>query len=374
MQLQLIATSTTGLEAVVAQELKDLGLSPRNSDFATGRTLFEGGVSDLIKANLWCRCAGKILVQLAEFDVSNDFDVIFDAVKAIEWENWAPRNANFHVEGRSVRSKITSVPALQRTVKKAIVDRLCGVWGLTSLPETGPTYTVEISLLKDRATITLDSTGRGLHRRGYRLMNVVAPLRETLAAALVKLSVWRPGRPLIDPFCASGTIPIEAALIGRNIAPGLKRSFDAEGWPIIPRNLWDEARDEARAAIRPTLSEKIYGSDIDETSLKFARRHAVDAGVDEDVVFKRRDFRDLTDDREYGCVICNPPYGERMLELKQAEELYRIMGRKFSKDKGNTYYIISPHESFETFFGRPADKRRKLYNGMIKCQLFMYFR
>lgn len=372
MQLQLIATSTTGLEAVVAQELKDLGLSPRNSDFAVGRTLFEGGVSDLIKANLWCRCAGKILVQLAEFNVSNDFDVIFDAVKAIEWENWAPRNANFHIEGRSVRSKITSVPALQRTVKKAIVDRLCGVWGLTSLPETGPTYTVEISLLKDRATITLDSTGRGLHRRGYRLMNVVAPLRETLAAALVKLSVWRPGRPLIDPFCASGTIPIEAALIGRNIAPGLKRSFDAEGWPIVPRNLWNEAREEARAAIRPTLSEKIYGSDIDETSLKFARQHAVNAGVDADVVFSRRDFRDLTDDREYGCVVCNPPYGERLGDVAQLRPLYESIPAVLSKLPTWSHYIITSWRDFEKTIGQDATRRRKLYNSRVECVYYQF--
>ncbi|MBR4104844.1 MAG: bifunctional 23S rRNA (guanine(2069)-N(7))-methyltransferase RlmK/23S rRNA (guanine(2445)-N(2))-methyltransferase RlmL [Thermoguttaceae bacterium] len=372
MQLQLIATSTTGLESVVAQELKDLGLSPRNSDFAIGRTHFEGDFSDLIKANLWLRCAGKILVQLAEFDVSNDFDVIFDAVKAIEWESWAPRNANFHVEGRSVRSKITSVPALQRTVKKAIVDRLCGVWGLTSLPETGPTYTVEISLLKDRATLTLDSTGRGLHRRGYRLMNVVAPLREPLAAALVKLSVWRPGRPLIDPFCASGTIPIEAALIGRNIAPGLKRSFDAEGWPLIPRNLWDEAREEARAAIRPTLGEKIYGSDIDETSLKFARQHAVNAGVDEDVVFKRRDFRDLTDDREYGCVVCNPPYGERLGDVAQLRPLYESIPAVLSKLPTWSHYIITSWRDFEKTIGQEATRRRKLYNSRVECVYYQF--
>ncbi|MBQ5788788.1 MAG: class I SAM-dependent methyltransferase, partial [Thermoguttaceae bacterium] len=287
-------------------------------------------------------------------------------------ENWAPRNANFHVEGRSVRSKITSVPALQRTVKKAIVDRLCGVWGLTSLPETGPTYTVEISLLKDRATITLDSTGRGLHRRGYRLMNVVAPLRETLAAALVKLSVWRPGRPLIDPFCASGTIPIEAALIGRNIAPGLKRSFDAEGWPVIPRNLWNEAREEARAAIRPTLSEKIYGSDIDETSLKFARQHAVNAGVDEDVVFKRRDFRDLTDAREYGCVVCNPPYGERLGDVAQLRPLYESISAVLSKLPTWSHYIITSWLDFEKTIGQEATRRRKLYNSRVECVYYQF--
>ncbi len=372
MQLQLIATSTTGLESVVAQELKELGLSPRNSDFAVGRTYFEGDFAALIKANLWLRCAGKILVQLAEFDVSNDFDVIFDAVKAIEWENWAPRDANFHVEGRSVRSQITSVPALQRTVKKAIVDRLRDVWGLTTLPETGPTYTVEISLLKNRATITLDSTGRGLHRRGYRLMNVVAPLRETLAAALVKLSVWRPERPLIDPFCASGTIPIEAALIARNIAPGLKRSFDAEGWPVIPRPLWNEAREEARAAIRPTLKEKIHGSDVDETALKFARQHAVNAGVDEDVVFKRRDFRDLTDDRAYGCVICNPPYGERLGDVAQLRPLYESIPAVLSKLPTWSHYVITSWLDFEKTIGQQATRRRKLYNSRVECVYYQF--
>lgn len=372
MQLQLVATSTTGLESVVAQELKDLGLTPRNSDFAVGRTFFEGDFSDLIKANLWLRCAGRVLVQLAEFDVSNDFDVIFDAVRAIEWENWAPRDANFHVEGRSVRSQITSVPALQRTVKKAIVDRLCGVWGLTALPETGPTYTVEISLLKNRATLTLDSTGRGLHRRGYRLMNVVAPLRETLAAALVKLSVWRPGRPLIDPFCASGTIPIEAALIARNIAPGLKRSFDAEGWPVVPRSLWNAAREEARDAILPTLKEKIHGYDIDEESLKFARQHAVNAGVDEDVVFKRRDFRDLTDDRAYGCVICNPPYGERLGDVARLRPLYESIPAVLSKLPTWSHYVVTSWLDFEKTIGQRATRRRKLYNSRLECVYYQF--
>ena len=217
---QFIATSTVGLESVVAKELRNLGFSPRNSDFCVGRTYFKGDFSDLIKANLWLRTAGKVLILLTEFEVTDNFDVIFDEVRKIEWEGLAPKDAQFIVEGRSVHSTITSVPALQRTVKKAIVDRLLQRWNLTTLSETGPQYIVEISLYKNKATITLDTTGRGLHRRGYRVMNVVAPLRETIASALIQLSVWNPDRPLIDPFCGSGTIPIEAAMIGRNIAPG----------------------------------------------------------------------------------------------------------------------------------------------------------
>lgn len=370
--LQLVATSTTGLESVVSNELKGLGYAPRNSAVGVGRTYFEGGFSDLVKANLWLRTAGKVLVVLAEFDVSNDFDVIFDAVRAIEWESFAPKDARFLVEGRSVRSTITSVPALQRTVKKAIVDRLSRVWGVSTLSETGPLYTVEISLLKDRATITLDSTGRGLHRRGYRTMNVAAPLRETLASALVQLSVWKPGRPLIDPFCASGTIPIEAAMIGRNIAPGLKRTFVSQGWPIIPENVWKEAREEAQAAALPPLKEKIHGSDIDAEALKFARQHAVAAGVDEDVVFYQRDFYDLEDNREYGCVICNPPYGDRIGDLGTLRPLYESIPAVLSKLPTWSHFIITNWLDLEKTIGREATRRRKLYNSRIECVYFQF--
>jgi len=228
MNFQLIATSTMGLEAVVARELRQLGYTPDISATEVGHTSFTGNYADIIKANLWLRTAGKILIQLAKFPVFNDFDAIFDTVSAIEWENWMPANANILVEGRSVRSTITSVPALQRTVKKAIVNRLMKLWHLNRLPEDGPVYGVEISLLKDRATITLDTTGYGLHRRGYLKLNTVTPLRETLASALVQLSVWTPERPLLDPFCGAGTIPIEAAMLAQNIAPGLKRTFAAE--------------------------------------------------------------------------------------------------------------------------------------------------
>ena len=361
-----------GLESVVANELKKLGYAPRISDVATGRIFFEGELRDLVKANLWLRTAGKVLITVSEFDVSNDFDVIFDAVRAIAWEDLAPKDARFLIEGRSVRSTITSVPALQRTVKKAIVDRLSRVWGTATLPETGPLFTVEISLLKDRASITLDSTGRGLHRRGYRVMNVAAPLRETLASALVQLSVWKPGRPLLDPFCASGTIPIEAAMLGRNIAPGLNRTFVSQGWPILPAQLWEEAREEARAAITPPLEEKIHGSDVDAEALSFARRHAVSAGVDEDVVFFQRDFRDLDDKREYGCVICNPPYGDRLSDPESLRPLYESIPAVLSKLPTWSHYIITDWPDFEKTIGQTATRRRKLYNSRIECTYFQF--
>jgi len=261
---------------------------------------------------------------------------------------------------------------LQRTVKKAIVDRLSRVWNTSVLPETGSQYTVEISLLKDRATLTLDSTGRGLHRRGYRLLNAPAPLRETLASALVQLSTWRPERPLIDPFCGSGTIPIEAAMLARNIAPGLKRSFDAEAWPCIPRDLWNRAREEAQDAILPPLKEKIYASDVDSDVLKLARKHAIAAGVDEDVVFSQKDFRALTDSREYGCVVCNPPYGERIGELGALRPLYESIPAVFSKLPTWSFFVITDWLDFEKVVGREATRRRKLYNSRIECVYYQF--
>lgn len=370
--MKFVATSTTGLEAVVSNELKKLGYVPHNSENGVGRTYFEGDFSDLVKANIWLRTAGKILIVLAEFDVSDDFDVIFERAREIEWENLAPQNARFLVEGRSVRSTITSVPALQRTVKKAIVDRLSRVWRLSTLPEDGPLYTVEISILKDKATITLDSTGRGLHRRGYRLMNVVAPLRETLASALIQLSVWSPGRALIDPFCASGTIPIEAAMIGRNIAPGIKRSFVSQQWPIISPNIWQEAREEALDSILPPLEEKIHGSDIDQESLKLARQHAINAGVEQDILFYKRDFIELKDSREYGCIICNPPYGDRLGEVASLRPLYESIPAVLSKFPTWSHFIITSWVDFEKTIGVEATRRRKLFNSRIECVYYQF--
>lgn len=370
--LQLIATSTVGLESVVFQELKKLGVAPRNSDVEVGRTFFEGGFLDLVKANIWLRSAGKVLVKLAEFEVEDDFDVIFDAVRGIEWENWAAPDAAFIVQGRSLRSTITSVPALQRTVKKAIVTRLSKVWKTSTLPETGSRYEVEISLLKNRATITLNSSGRGLHRRGYRLMNVAAPLRETLAAALVLLSVWKRGRPLVDPFCGSGTIPIEAALIGRNIAPGMRRSFDAQNWVCIPQQLWREAREEARDLVLPPLAEKIIGSDIDDKCVALSRHHARLAGIDRDVEFIHRDFKDLQDARDFGCVICNPPYGERLVDSGNLRQLYESIPAVLSRLPTWSHFIFTNWLDFTDLIGQEATRKRKIYNSRIECVYYQF--
>ncbi len=370
-KLQLVATSTMGLESVVARELKQLGFAPHNSDFGVGRTYFQGSLADVVTANIHLRTAGKVLIELARFNC-DDFDVLFDAVYQLPWEDWMPRNANFVVEGRSVRSKITSTPALQRTVKKAMVNRLMDAYKTSTLLEDGPEYTVEISLLKDVAAITLDTSGRGLHRRGYRLMNVIAPLRETLASALVQLSVWEPNRPLIDPFCASGTIPIEAAMLARRIAPGLQREFAAQGWPIISPSVWIEARQAAQAQILPPLEEKIIGTDIDAEALKYARFHAQKAGVADDIHFQQKDFADLTSKRPYGSIICNPPYGDRLGEIAQLRPLYESMPAVFSRLLSWSFFIITAWQDFEKMIGQEATRRRKLYNSRIECTYYQF--
>ncbi len=370
--LQLVATSTMGLESVVARELKAIGYEPHNWDSSPGRTSFAGSLTDVARANVYLRTAGKVLLELARLHVGNDFDTLFDAVQEISWEQWMPSNAKVLVEGRSVRSMITSVPALQRTVKKGIVNRLMKAHRVRYLPEDGPEYTVEISLLKDEATITLDTTGRGLHRRGYRLMNVSVPLRETLASALVQLSVWKPGRPLIDPFCASGTIPIEAAMIGRNMAPGLNRLFASQAWPTFDPAIWKEIREEARALITPPLTTKIIGSDIDSQSIEYARYHARRAGVADDIVFETKDFRDLCDPRPYGCIICNPPYGDRTGEHEDFRALYESMPMILSQLPTWSHFIYTSWTDFEELIGQKATRRRKLFNSRIECTYFQF--
>ena len=372
MEFRLIATSSMGLEAVTARELARLGLPAENSAEGAGRTRFSGGFAEIARANLHLRSAGRVLVELAEFGGADNFDTLFDAAGQIEWEYWMPRDAEILVEGRSVRSKITSVPAIQRTLKKAIVNRLSRAYNIGRLPEDGPKYSVEISLLKDRASITLDTSGRGLHRRGYRLMNVPVPLRETLAAALIELSVWTPDRPLLDPFCASGTIPIEAAMIGRNIPPGLSRDFAFEHWPVFPLDEWRRLRREAADAIRPPLELKIRGSDIDAEALRFARHHAQLAGVADDIIFEERDFREVSDRRPYGCVICNPPYGDRVGEHEEFRALYESFPDLFAKLPTWSHYIITSWDDFERIVGRRATRRRKLYNSRIECTYYQY--
>ena len=321
-QLDLIATSTFGLEAVVARELRALGY--QGKAIQSGRVLFQADGAAICRANLWLRCADRVLLRLGTF-AATDFGTLFDQTYALPWEQWIPPDAAFPVTGRSIKSQLSSVPACQKIVKKAVVEKLKTAYGVAWFEERGPRCTIEIALLKDQATLTLDTTGPGLHKRGYRRLVGKAPLKETLAAALVLLSFWRPQRPLIDPFCGLGTIPIEAALIGRNLAPGLKRTFAAESWPALPAELWARARQQARDLARPDIPARIVGSDIDDAALRLARQNAAQTGVDEQVEFQHRAFADLSSQEEYGCVICNPPYGERMGEKAEIEALYRSM-------------------------------------------------
>ena len=368
-ELQLIATSAVGLEAVVARELKSLGYEPKIRQ--TGRIAFAGDESAICRANLWLRTADRVLVELGSFEAT-DFGQLFDRTFALPWEAWIERDAAFPVNGRSVKSQLSSVPACQKIVKKAIVEKLRHAHHTQTLPETGTQYTVEVALLDNQATLTLDTSGAGLHKRGYRRLVAEAQLKETLAAALVLLSFWKPDRPLIDPFCGSGTIPIEAALIGRNVAPGLNRSFAAESWPRVGEHLWSEARVEALETTPPNLPIKIIGTDIDEQVLNLARYHAVQAGVAEDIHFQQREFRDLTSKKEYGCVICNPPYGERMGESDELEGLYASMPLVLRRLKTWSHYVLTAFPDFEALVGRPADRRRKLYNGRIECTYYQF--
>lgn len=367
--LDLIATATFGLEAVVRRELIALGYEAET--IQNGRTLFRGDESAIARANLWLRASDRVLLRVGSF-AATDFGALFDQTHRLPWEEWLPRDAAFPVKGRSVQSQLSSVPACQKIVKKAIVEKLRQAHGVVELPETGALYTVEVALLKDLVTLTIDTSGAGLHKRGYRTHQSEAPLKETLAAALVLLSYWRPDRPLIDPFCGSGTIPIEAALIGRNIAPGLEREFAAEAWPRIPGEIWQEARAEARALIKAEMPGLIMGTDIDDSVLALAREHAANAGVANDIHFQQRAFADLTSQKEYGCVICNPPYGERVSERAEVRELYASMPAVLRNLRTWSHYILTSYRDFEQIIGQPADRRRKLYNGPIECTYYQF--
>ena len=318
----LIATTAFGLEAVVKRELSVLGYD--GQVIAPGWIRFAGDATAIVRCNLWLRSADRVLIQIASFP-SPDFDALFETTKAAPWQEWLVRDANFPVTGRSIKSQLSSIPACQRAVKRAIVESLQGAYATLELPETGPLYKVEVALLKDQATLTIDTTGPSLHKRGYRAKASRAPLKETLAAAMVQLSFWRRERPLIDPFCGSGTIPIEAAMLGRNIAPGLQREFAAEAWPQIAAATWTEAREEARDLMQPPFEERIIGTDIDGRILRTARENAELAGVDDLIHFQEKAFDQLSSKRKYGCVITNPPYGLRLGDHRGLEPLYESM-------------------------------------------------
>lgn len=369
--LELIATSTFGLESIVKDELWKLGFEIINVE--NGQISFRADFYGLAKANLWLRCAERVFLKMGEFP-ARDFDELYDNTRNLPWEEWLPVNANFPVTGKSVKSVLHSVPACQSIIKKAIVDRLKDKYRKDWFEEDGPLYPVYFALYKDRITLSINTSGEGLHKRGYRELSAEAPLQETLAAAILYLSRWQPDRILIDPFCGSGTIPVEAALMGRNIAPGIQRRFVAEEWPQLGKKIWQEARAEAKALeIDDPGFRLLMGSDIDPQVIKIARHHAKKAGVDDCIHFQTASFEDFQSSRKYVCIITNPPYGERLSDRKEVEKLYRLMGRKLLPQDTWSFYILTSHPDFERLFGKRASKRRKLYNGGIECQFYQYY-
>ena len=369
MRLRLMATAAFGLEALVEREVMDLGYEEVLVE--NGKVVFSADESAVCRANIWLRCADRVLIEMGAFPAGT-FDELFERCKALPWAEWIPEHGRFPVRGRSVKSQLHSVPDCQAIVKKAIVESLKGKYRLERFPETGPLFPIEVSLVKDIATLTLDTSGDGLHKRGYRKVAGAAPLKETLAAALVRLSRWQPGRPLLDPFCGSGTIPVEAALIGCNIAPGAGRTFIAESWPAIPESLWSLARQEARDMVRPGTVLDIEGSDADGDAVKVAALSATRAQVALNVRFREAAVRDIRPEGDFGCVICNPPYGERLGDPRSAEQVYRDMKTAFAPLKSWSVFVLTPHTKFERLFGRAADKRRRLYNGSIECTFYQY--
>ncbi|HWQ76467.1 MAG TPA: class I SAM-dependent RNA methyltransferase [Syntrophomonas sp.] len=368
--VDLIATAAFGLESVVANEVKKLGYE--NVTVANGRVDFTADLAAIARCNLWLRSADRVLIKIGEFDALS-FEELFEQTKALAWDEWLPENAEFPVEGKSIRSKLFSVSDCQAIVKKAVVEKLKQRYHRQWFQENGPKYRIQTALLNDRVTLTIDTSGAGLHKRGYRKLSAEAPLKETLAAALVSLSRWKADRAFIDPCCGSGTIPIEAAMIGRNLAPGLARSFDAENWSQLPSALWRQAREEARDSMLKHQSLGIMGYDIDASVLNLARFHARQAGLQDLIEFQQRDVRQLGSKYKYGYLISNPPYGERLSERRETEELYRGIGQAFSRLDTWSGYIICSHPRFEDFFQRKADKKRKLYNGRIQCTYYQFF-
>jgi len=369
--ITLIATTAFGLESVVKREVQALGFD--NLRVKEGRVEFDAELADIPRVNLWLRSADRVLVKMGEFE-AHTFDELFEGVRALPWEDWITQDGQFTVLGKGIKSQLGSFRAIQSITKKAVVERLKGAYHTDWFEETGPAYTIRVSLLKDMATLTLDTSGAGLHKRGYRVQTGQAPIKETLAAALVQLSFWRPDRLLIDPMCGSGTILIEAALIGRNVAPGLRRDFASEAWPVIPASAWYLARKEARAAIRPAGEMRIFGYDIDEEAIVGARANAKRAGVGQDIVFEQKDIRDLWIDQQYGILISNFPYGVKLLDYKELNDIYISFNKTFKKKKGWSIYVLTADKMFPRYFkrGRP-DRVRKLFNANIEVNYYQYY-
>jgi putative N6-adenine-specific DNA methylase len=364
----LIATCKLGLESVLKDELHHLGY--QNLNVSNGEISFMGDDKAIVRCNMWLRTAERVLLRLASFPATT-FDTLFEEVSKIDWGEILPKDARIRVMDKCVMSQLISGRTVQSIVKKAIVDSLQKKYRISWLPEDGAEFKIHADIIRDLATISMDSSGDGLHKRGYRAFAGEAPLRETIASAMIMLSNWKTDKPLYDPLCGSGTIPIEAALIGANIAPGLNRAFAAEQWPFIESDIWKEVADDAISKIKKT-ELIIRGSDIDDGMIRLAKSNAEKAGVDKYIVFEKRALEDFGFESPKGTIIVNPPYGERLEDVEAAEKIYETMGRLFQKRANWSYFIISPHQDFERLFGRKANKNRKIYNGKIKCYYYSY--
>ena len=367
--LEFVIPCLLGLESLVGDEIRKLGLSDVRVE--NGRVLCRGEARDIARLNINLRCGARVILVLHKFRAT-DFESLFQGVRAVHWEDWIPREGEFPVVGYSINSTLHSVPACQSIVKKAVVDRLSAAYGIAQFPETGRRYQVRFSIMKDEVTVGLDTSGEGLYKRGYRAHGVAAPLKETLAAAMVKLSHYNGRDPFCDPFCGSGTIPIEAALIARNQAPGMYRRFTAEAFPWVDLSLWGDVRTEMRDKEFKGFYH-ILASDNDPKCVSLAMANAKKAAVDRLITFQDGDATKMSLPSDEGIFICNPPYGQRMMEQQSAQRLYAALGRHLKYADGWKKYIITSEPEFEHYFGKRADKKRKLYNGMIKCDYYMYF-
>jgi hypothetical protein len=368
---ELFAPCHFGLEAVLKREIIDLGYEV--TEVVDGRVSFEGDEEAIARCNVFLRTTERVMLKVGSFKAVT-FDELFEKTKALPWENFIPKDGKFWVKkASSIKSKLFSPSDIQRIVKKAIVDRLSGKYNILRFPEDGSEYPIRITILKDEVTVGLDTSGESLHKRGYRRLTVKAPITETLAAALISLTPWKKDRLLIDPFCGSGTIPIEAALIGLNIAPGMKRDFQAMAWDnILPKSLFKEAKKEAEDLIDRETKLSIQGYDLDTSALDAARGNLSLAGLEGNIHFQQRDMRDISSAKKYGFIITNPPYGERLEEKEAMPQLYREMGKAFQKLDEWSYYIITGFEDAPKYFGRKPDKNRKIYNGMMKTYFYSY--
>jgi len=365
----LIATSTFGIESITAKELRALGYEDLKIE--NGKVTFEGDEMDIAIANIHLRTADRVLIKMAEFEAKS-FEELFQGTKKIEWSKIIPIDGVMHVVGKSIKSTLHSVPDCQSIVKKAIITSMSESYGIDQFSESGPVYKIEVAILKDIVTLTIDTTGPGLHKRGYRVLSGIAPIKETLAASMLLLSRWNDDFELIDPFCGSGTILIEAAMIAQNIAPGINRSFICETWPSMSEDDFNSVREGARKS-QKDKDIKLIGYDIDYNVIKFAMENSKRAGVNKYIEFQRRDFLDFSTPRKHGFIISNPPYGERLGEEEILDILYRHMGNVKRRLDGWDVNILTSIDDFEKVFGVKSTKNRKLYNGKIMCHYYQYF-